>query len=329
MREVRLGQNGPMVGAVGLGCMSFGGVYGATTIEDSFAALKRALDLGVNHLDVANIYGNGVSEEVMGAFFRQNGNRDKFVIATKGGIVTRPNREFINERAYLTECLDASLKRLGTDHVELYYIHRRDQRVPVEDVMETLVGFIEAGKIGAIGLSEIAPSTLQQASLVHPVAAVQSEYSLWTRLPELGMLQACRELGTSFVSFSPVGRGMLTDTEMDPATFPAGDFRRPNPRFIEPHFSVNVSKVRRLRAIAEREGVATATLALAWTFRRAPDSIAIPGTRTAAHLTDNAAAADFQLTDALLDEIEDVMPLGWAHGSRYTDAQMRGVEDYR
>ncbi len=328
MREVRLGQDGPVVGAVGLGCMSFGGIYGATSKEDSFATLKRALDLGVNHLDVANIYGNGVCEEVMGSFFRQNGNRDKFVIATKAGIVTQPNREFNNERSYLTECLDASLKRLGTDHVELFYIHRRDQRVPIEDVMETLVGFIEAGKIGAIGFSEIAPATLQQASLVHPVAAIQSEYSLWTRLPELGMLKTCRELGTSFVSFSPVGRGILTDVELDPADFPKNDFRRPNPRFIEPHFSVNVAKVKRLRAIAAREGVATATLALAWTFRRAPDSIAIPGTRTVAHLEENAAAADFDLSDALLDEIEDVMPLGWAHGSRYTDAQMRGVEDY-
>ena len=328
MRQVRLGQNGPLVGAVGLGCMSFGGVYGATTVEDSHATLKRALDLGVNHLDVANIYGAGLSEEVMGSFFRANGNRDKFVIATKGGIVTHPNREFRNERAYLTECLDASLKRLGTDHVELYYIHRRDHRVPVEDVMETLVGFIEAGKIGAIGFSEIAPSTLHQASLVHPVAAVQSEYSLWTRLPELGMLQACRELGTTFVSFSPLGRGMLTDVEIDPSTFPEKDFRRPNPRFTEPHFTVNTAKLRRLKAIAAREGLATATLALAWTFRRAPDTIASPGTRTEAHLAENAAAGDFELTDALLDEIEDALPLGWAEGSRYTEAQKHGVEDY-
>jgi aryl-alcohol dehydrogenase-like predicted oxidoreductase len=327
MREVRLGQDGPVVGAVGLGCMSFGGIYGATTVAESHATLSRALDLGVNHLDVANIYGGGVCEEVMGSFFRQNGNRDKFVIATKGGIVTHPKREFNNERSYLTECLDASLKRLGTDHVELYYVHRRDQRVPIEDVMETLVGFIEAGKIGAIGLSEIAPATLQQASLVHPVAAVQSEYSLWTRLPELGMLQTCRDLGTTFVSFSPVGRGMLTDVDLDPADFSQGDFRRPNPRFVAPHFSANAAKVRRLRAIAEREGVATATLALAWTLKRAPDSVAIPGTRTVAHLEENAAAGDFVLSDALLDEIEEVLPLGWAHGSRYTDAQMRGVEE--
>ncbi|TDH37692.1 aldo/keto reductase [Pseudohoeflea suaedae] len=327
MRKVRLGENGPLVGAVGLGCMSFGGIYGSTTREDSHATLKTALDLGVNHLDVANIYGAGVCEEVMGDFFRANGNRDQFVIATKGGIQTGPNRDFINTKAYLTACIDASLKRLGTDHVELYYIHRRDHRVPIEDVMETLIGFIEAGKIGAIGFSEIAPATLVQAAEIHPVAAVQSEYSLWTRLPELGMLRTCKSLGTSFVSFSPLGRGMLTDVELDPASFAADDFRKPNPRFTEPHFSSNVGSVRQLNAIARREGIPTATLALAWTFHRAEDSIAIPGTRSADHLTENAAAADFVLSSDLLDEIEDLLPFGWAEGSRYTEAQSRGVEN--
>ena len=317
-----------MVGAVGLGCMSFGGIYGSTTREDSHATLRKALDLGVNHLDVANIYGAGVCEEVMGDFFRANGNRDQFVIATKGGIETGPNRDFINTKAYLTECLDASLKRLGTDHVELYYIHRRDHGVPIEDVMETLVGFIEAGKIGAIGFSEIAPTTLFQASEIHPIAAVQSEYSLWTRLPELGMLRTCKSLGTSFVSFSPLGRGMLTDVDLDPSSFAEDDFRKSNPRFKDPHFSSNAARVRQLNAIARREGVATATLALAWTFQRAQGSIAIPGTRSAGHLAENAAAADFVMSSDLLDEIEDALPLGWAEGQRYNEAQSRGVEGY-
>lgn len=328
MRQVSLGRNGPKVGAIGLGCMSFGGIYGGTDMAESHATLKMALDLGVNHLDVANIYGAGVSEEVMGAFFKANGNRDSFVIATKGGIDHGPPRDFKNGRQYLTDCLDASLKRLSTDHVELYYVHRRDPRVPLEMLMETMVGFIEAGKIGAIGLSEIAPSTLERAAAMHPIAAAQCEYSLWTRLPELGLLQACERVGTTFVSFSPLGRGMLTDTDLDPESFPKGDFRTPNPRFVEPNFSANLERVRRLRAIAADMGVATSTLALAWTFAKAKGSIAIPGTRTARHLEQDAAAAELTLGETDMAAIEAVLPVGWAHGSRYNPAQAAGVEDY-
>jgi aryl-alcohol dehydrogenase-like predicted oxidoreductase len=326
MRQVELGRGGPKVGAVGLGCMSFGGMYGATDVETSHATLKRALDLGVTHLDIADIYGGGVCEEIVGAFLKQNGN--PFTIATKAGIVTRPQRGSNNGRDYLSACLDGSLKRLGVERVDLFYIHRRDPSVPVEEVMETLVGFIRAGKIGAIGFSEIAPWTLERAARIHPVAAVQSEYSLWTRQPELGMIDLCRRLGTSFVSFSPVARGMLTDAEPDPSTFPAGDFRSANPRFEEPHFSQNVEKIRAFRAYAAARGVAASTLAIAWTFARAPGSIAIPGTRSPAHLDENAAAAGLHLSTADLAEIEAILPAGFAHGPRYSAAQATAVEDY-
>lgn len=326
MRQTELGRGGPQVGAVGLGCMSFGGIYGGTDRAESHATLKKALDLGVNHLDVANIYGQGVCEEVIGSFIRENGNN--FTIATKGGIDAGPPRGFRNERAYLAECLEGSLRRLGVDHVDLYYIHRRDSRVPIEDVMETLSGFIDQGKIGAIGFSEIAPSSLEQASRIHPVAAVQSEYSLGTRLPELGMLQLCDKLGTTFVSFSPVGRGMLTDTAPDRARFPQGDFRYSNPRFTEPNLSANLDKVRKFRVYAADKGVAAATLAIAWTFARAPASIAIPGTRSAAHLEQNAAAAQMKLTAQEISEIEDILPAGFAHGARYSPAQAGSVENY-
>lgn len=326
MRQVELGRGGPKVGAVGLGCMSFGGMYGPTDIATSHATLRRALDLGVTHLDVADIYGGGLCEEVIGAFLKKNGN--PFTIATKAGIVTRPQRSVNNGRDYLAACLDASLKRLGVERVDLFYIHRRDPAVPVEEVMETLVGFVRSGKIGAIGFSEIAPWTLERAARIHPVAAVQSEYSLWTRQPELGMLDLCTRLGVTFVSFSPVARGMLTDADLDPASFPENDFRRANPRFQEPHFSENLAKIRRFRAHAAERGVPASTLALAWTFAKAPNSIAIPGTRSAAHLDQDAAAADLVLSERDVAEIEAILPAGFAHGPRYSAAQAAAVEDY-
>ncbi len=329
MRQVEIGRTGIKVGAVGLGCMSFGGIYGATDRAQSHAALKKALDLGVTHLDTALIYGDGLSEDIIGDFCAQNpAARDQFIIATKGGIVTKPERRFDNSEVYLRDALEGSLKRLKTDHVPLYYIHRRDASIPVEDVMATLVRFIEEGKIGAIGLSEVAPATLERASRIHPVAAVQSEYSLWSRLPELGMLQRCAALGTTFVSFSPVGRGMLTDIDLDPAQLPSGDFRRVNPRFMEPDFSANRERVMAFRALARDRGVTTSALAIAWTFAMAPSSIAIPGTRAAAHLAEDATAADIVLTPEDLAEIEAVLPVGWAYGPRYSYAQAFGVEDY-
>src|SRR6056297_751156 len=219
MERRRLGPDGPMVSALGYGAMSFTDFYGPTTEEESHAVLRACLDLGIDHLDTSNVYGMGRSETVIGRFLATEG-RDRFTIATKAGIRRDPEtgaRSFDNSPGHLEAALDASLGRLGVDHVALFYVHRREADRPIEEVAETLAGFVRDGRIGGFGFSEIAPSSLRRAAAVHPVAAVQSEYSLATRAPELGLVQACAELGTSLVAFSPVGRGLLTDTPPTPA----------------------------------------------------------------------------------------------------------------
>ncbi len=318
--------SGSQVGAVGLGCMSFAGFYGPTDRDESFRCLERAVELGIDHLDTAERYGDGLSEEVIGAFLRQTGA--KVSLATKGGIYVEPKRHYDNSETALRRSLEGSLRRLGVEHVDLYYVHRREAARPVEEVMETMVKFKEEGKIGGIGFSEIAPATLRRAHAVHPVAAVQSEYSLWTRQPELGMIQTCAELGVAFVAFSPVGRGMLTDTPPEPSRFAENDFRRNNPRFLEPEFTYNMEAVAGLRAFARSRGWPTAALANAWVLDQAPHIIPIPGTRSVAHLNQCAAATEIALTDADRAEIARLLPLGFAHGARYSDAQTFGVERY-
>ncbi len=317
---------GHQVGAVGLGCMSFGGMYGPTTRDESFACLDAALEHGITHWDVAEIYGGGRCETILGDYLRETGA--KVHIATKAGIYTSPKREFSNAPDRLRASLEGSLKRLGRDSVELYYIHRREQDRPVEEVVETLVGFIEEGLIGAFGFSEIAPHTLRRAHAVHPVAAVQSEYSVWTRMPELGMLQACRDLGVAFVAFSPVARGMATDTIPHPPSFPAGDIRTTMPRFLEPNFSANLAAMATFRDFAHGRGWSTAAAAIAWTLDQGDHVIPIPGTRTAAHLADLAQGAAIEFTADDRAEIARLLPPGFAHGSRYSDAQWVGVESY-
>ena len=306
--------------------MSFGGIYGATDEAESHRALARALDLGIDHLDTADVYGEGVCEEVIGSFLKQRPNR--FVIATKAGIKRSPQRSFDNSSEHLRSALEGSLKRLGVDHVHLLYVHRREPARPIEEVMETLVRLKEEGKIGAIGLSEISPGTLRRANAVHPVAAVQSEYSLWTRLPELGLIQETRRSGTALVAFSPLGRGMFTASPPDPARFDRSDFRAANPRFVEPDFSRNRAAVDCFRAFAADRGLAPAASALAWVLHRAPHIIPIPGTRSAEHLETNATAVDISLTAEDLDAIEAILPVGFAHGDRYSDAQAVGPERY-
>lgn len=326
MQQRRLGMGGPMVGAIGLGCMSFGGFYGPTDQAESHRTLARALDLGVDHLDTSNIYGDGVSEMVMGAFLKDHPHR--FKIATKGGIQRKPTRSYDNSPAYLRECLEGSLRRLGVEHVDLFYVHRREQARPIEEVVETLVRFKEEGKIGGIGLSEISPGTLERASAVHPIMAVQNEYSLWTRLPELGLIQACERLGTTLVAFSPLARGMFADRLPDPATFRDGEFRKHNPRFVEPNFGYNAKAVRRFVDYARDKGRSPAALALAWTLARSPQVIPIPGTRTAAHLEEDARGASIALDANDMAEIEAILPVGFAHGDRYSDSQTIGTERY-
>ncbi|TMV79695.1 aldo/keto reductase [Thioclava sp. BHET1] len=326
MKKRQLGTGGPMVGEIGLGCMSFAGFYGASTEAEAHHCLDAALDHGMDFLDTSNIYGMGVSESVMGSWIASR--KPQVVIATKGGIVPKPTRHYDNSEAHLRGELEGSMKRLGVDHVDLYYIHRREAARPVEEVVGTLSRLIEEGKIGGYGLSEVAPATLRRAHAVHPCRAVQSEYSLWTREPELGMLQSCAELGVAFVPFSPLGRGIFSDRFPDPAGFGENDFRRTNPRFQEPDFSANCRLIADLRDFAHRRGWSLPALAIAWVLDRGPHLIPIPGTRTAEHLSDFARGAEIRLTEADREEIARLVPVGFAHGARYSDAQLFGVERY-
>lgn len=329
MQTRKLGKSGPEVGAIGLGCWSFAGAYGPTDLAESHRTLARALELGVDHLDTANVYGNGVSEEVIGAFIKDHPNR--FKIATKAGIYRTPDtnqRTFNNSADHLRDALEASLKRLGVDHVDLYYIHRREPARPIEEVMETLARFKEEGKIGGIGFSEISPTSLRRAHAVHPVMAVQSEYSLWTRQAELGMVQATKALGVAFVPFSPLGRGIFSTRAPAPKSFGAGDFRKSNPRFLEPNFSANLEAIQPFKALAADLGTTPAALALAWILARDEHLIPIPGTRSADHLEELASAAELSLSAEVLATIDDMLPPGFAYGHRYTDAQQVGAELY-
>ena len=321
-----IGADGPMVNPVALGCMSFGGMYGPTDREESFACLQAALDRGIDHWDTARIYGMGVSEEIIGDFLRQTGAAP--TIATKAGIVPAPERRFDNGADYLRETLEGCLERLGRPSVELFYIHRREAERPVEEVMETLLGFREEGLIGGIGFSEVEPDTIRRAAAVGPVAAVQSEYSLWTRLPELGVIQACHEVGAAFVAFSPLARGVLTDADPDVASIGERDIRRSQPRFQEPAWTRNRARVARFRDWCGGRGWAPAAVAVAWTVARYDNVISIPGTRSAAHLHQWADAMEITLDDEAMGEIEAILPVGWAAGDRYSVPQWVGVERY-
>lgn len=328
MHHRRLGQSGPTISAIGYGAMSFGDFYGPTTDEASFRILDRCLDLGITHLDTSNVYGNGRSETVIGQWLKARGGENPFTIATKGGITRDPDRRFKNDTAHLTEMLDASLMRMGIEAVDLYYLHRREPAFEIEEVTETLAGFVKAGKVKAIGFSEIAPSSLRRAHAVHPVAAVQSEYSLSTRAPELGLIQTCKELGTALVAFSPVGRSMLTDRPHDGAKAATMPFLQNNPRFMEPNISANLALTAPFRALSADMGTSAATLAIAWLLHQGGHVIPIPGTRHVAHLDELAAAGDMTLTAEDLTRIEAILPVGWAHGDRYSAAQWEGPERY-
>ena len=333
MENRRLGPEGPDVSAIGLGAMSLAGIYGAASEEEAHAVLATALDLGIDHVDTSNVYGMGRSEEMIGSFLaRQGKTRDgRFRIATKAGILRNPapdGKRFENSAAHLTAELEGSLKRLGLDCVDLFYVHRRDRTIPIEEVTQTLAGLVRAGKTRAFGFSEIAPSSLRRAAAVHPVAAVQSEYSLSTRAPELGLVQACAALGTALVAFSPVGRGLLTDHPKGAEAIAASQFLTTNPRFQAPNLAANLAQTDRFRALAAEMGTPAAALAIAWLRARGPGVIPIPGTRSVAHLRELAAGTALDLSAADLARIEAVLPVGWAHGDRYSDAQWTGPERY-
>ncbi len=331
MQVRALGRNGRSVSAIGIGGMSFCDVYGATNQDESHALLHAALELGVDHIDTSNVYGRGRSENVIGAFLRGFNGPNPFAIATKAGIVRGAGpdeKRFENSRAHLEAELDASLLRLGVERVDLFYVHRRDQTIPIEDVTETLAGFVRAGKIAAFGYSEIAPSSLRRACVVHPVAAVQSEYSLATRTPEVGLVQGCEDLGAALVAFSPVGRGLLTDLPPTLERAAGSSLLRTMPRFNEDNLAANLRQTDAFRAVAVELGVSAASLAIAWLLRQGPHVIPIPGTRSVQHLRELAAGANLTLSKTDLALVETVLPSGWAHGDRYSEAQWEGPERY-
>ncbi|AWD21548.1 aldo/keto reductase [Fuscovulum blasticum] len=326
MKQRRLGAGGPTVSALGFGCLSFGGIFGPTTEADSLAALDAAWEAGITFLDTANIYGRGVSETVIGRWLASRPHRP--AIATKAAFTDDPNRRVDNQPEHLRRELEASLKRLGMDHVALFYAHRHDPLIPIEDVAGTMSRLVDEGKIGGYGLSEIAPHTLERAHAVHPVTAVQNEYSLWTRQPELGMIQRCASLGVAFVPFSPLARGAFGTPMADPARFAPDDFRARIPRFQAGNWPHNRDRLAGFHAFAHARGWPPAALALAWVLSRGDHLIPIPGTRSAAHLQAWAAAPDIALTEADLTEIDRLLPVGWAWGDRYDDAQAATVERY-
>ena len=333
MEKRKLGKYGIEVSPIGIGAMSFSNFYGPTNEEESHKILVKALDQGISHIDTANVYGAGASEAAIGSFLAKQGSKrnDLFSIATKVGIkgnIQTGKTEFDNSPNYLKKELDDSLSRLGVESIDLYYIHRRDQSRPIEDVTETLASFVKVGKIRSFGFSEIAPSSLRRAASVHHVAAVQSEYSLSVRSPELGLVQTTAELGTALVAFSPLGRSLLTDTPHSADKVEAMDWLSKNPRFKEPNLTFNIEAASKFRDLAAQYGVATATLAIAWLLNKNKHIIPIPGTRSVKHFLEHCHGARLILSQEQMSQIEEVLPVGWAQGDRYSDKQWVGPEKY-
>ena len=333
MEKRKLGKYGIEVSPIGIGAMSFSNFYGPTNEEESHKILVEALDQGISHIDTANVYGAGASEAAIGSFLAKQGSKrnDLFSIATKVGIkgnIQTGKTEFDNSPNYLKKELDDSLRRLGVESIDLYYIHRRDQSRPIEDVTETLASFVKVGKIRSFGFSEIAPSSLRRAASVHHVAAVQSEYSLSVRSPELGLVQTTAELGTALVAFSPLGRSLLTDTPHSADKVEAMDWLSKNPRFKEPNLTFNIEAASKFRDLAAQYGVATATLAIAWLLNKNKHIIPIPGTRSVKHFLEHCHGARLILSQEQMSQIEEVLPVGWAQGDRYSDKQWVGPEKY-
>ncbi len=331
MKTRKLGANGPEIGAIGYGAMSFSDMYGPTNEKASHAILNACRDLGVTHLDTANVYGMGKSENAIGSYLKANPSaREEFVIATKATITRDAdgNRVFDNSAEHLEAELDKSLQRLGLDCVDLFYAHRRDPRLTPEETAANLGRLVEKGKTKAIGLSEVAPTTLRRAMQTFPIAAVQSEYSLSTRFPDLGLVQTCAELGVAMVAFSPVGRSLLTDNPIPRERITSLPFLAGNPRFMEPNLSENLRITDGFRKLAAEMGTSAASLANAWLLSRGPHVIPIPGTRSVDHFQECIAGRELDLTNADLERIEEVLPVGWTHGDRYSVEQWIGPERY-
>lgn len=332
MKQRQLGKNGPLISPIGYGAMSFSNFYGPMDEAGSFKIMDKCRDAGITHIDTADVYGNGFSESCIGAYFKQAGTAvaQEFSIATKASIYRSPEgvRSHINDITYLETQLDSSLSRMNIEAVDLFYIHRRDPDIPIEEVTGNLARLIDKGKIKGFGFSEIAPSSLRRANNVHHVMAVQSEYSLGVRSPEMGLIQACQELGTAFVAFSPVGRSLLTDKPHQGDKLNEVAFLQNNPRFMEPNLSANIALTDPFRAFAKELGLSAAGLAIAWALDQAEHIIPIPGTRHISHLDEIIKGANFIFTDEIRQKIDEMLPIGWAHGDRYSEAQWFGPEKY-
>jgi aryl-alcohol dehydrogenase-like predicted oxidoreductase len=318
VQKRKLGRNGPEVSAIGLGCMGMSQSYGQPDEPSALSTLNRALELGVTFLDTADIYGPFTNEQLVGRAIR--GRREEVFLATKCGLVPGPAGQgnLVDGRPeHIREACESSLRRLGVRSIDLYYLHRVDPRTPIEETVGAMASLAEEGKVRFLGLSEVSAATLRRAHSVHPITAVQSEYSLWTRDPEQGVLPACRELGVGFVPFSPLGRGFLTGTVRSVEGLPAGDFRRTLPRFAPGNLERNLELADRLRAIAAERGCTPAQLALAWVLAQGDDIVPIPGTKRAKYLAENVAATSLRLPRRELETIGRLFGQGAVAGDRY------------
>lgn len=326
MRLTKLGHSPLEISALGLGCMGMSEFYGPQQEEESLATIHRALDLGINFLDTADMYGRGANEVLVGRAIK--GRRDRVVLATKFGNVRDSEGRFagVNGRPeYVRQACDASLRRLQIETIDLYYQHRVDRTVPIEETVGAMSRLIEDGKVRFLGLSEAAPSTVRRAHRTHPISALQTEYSLWTRDPEQEIFPLCKELGITFVAYSPLGRGFLTGRFKSPEDFAPDDWRRSSPRFQGENFTRNLELVRRVEQIAAKKACKPSQLALAWVMGQDQQVVPIPGTASRRHLEENVGALEVSLTPQDLAELNEAAPHGATAGERYAETAMKAV----
>lgn len=327
MKTRRLGANGPTVSAIGLGCMGMSEFYGARDEMESLATIDRALELGVDLLDTSDIYGPHTNEELVGMAIK--GRRGKFFVATKFGIVRDPanpeRRGIDGSPAYVRSSVEGSLRRLGIETIDLYYQHRVDPKTPIEETVGAMSRLVEEGKVRFLGLSEAAPATIERAHRVHPITALQTEYSLWSRDPEPELLPTCRRLGIAFVAYSPLGRGFLTGKFKSPTDFETTDYRPSTPRFKDENFARNLELVEKVKQLAAEAGITAGQLALAWVLAQGEDIVPIPGTKHRKYIEENAAAVDLNLAPDLVQRLQNIFPPDAVAGERYAPAMLASV----